>query len=117
MLFLILKNIYLISGNHLATPPNCLTTPQGVATPTLGTTDLDIHRGKTPGTSGPLTLLQLEPTTGSSGRRGTGPPTEPGFSQGFFSILSPMTPSFRSLPLSPLACLVGDTSFPAQSST
>ncbi len=41
MLFLILKNIYLISGNHLATPPNCLTTPQGVATPTLGTTDLE----------------------------------------------------------------------------
>ncbi len=31
-----------------------------------------------------LTLLQLEQTTGSSGRRGTGPPTEPGFSQGFF---------------------------------
>ncbi len=62
-----------------------------------------------------LTLLQLEQTTGSSGWRGTGPPTEPGFSQGFFSILSPM--SFRSLPLSPLACLVGDTSFPAQSST
>ncbi len=29
MLFLILKNIYLISGNHLVTPPNCLTTPQG----------------------------------------------------------------------------------------
>ncbi len=25
-----------------------------------------------------------------SGRRGTGPPTESGFSQGFFSILSPM---------------------------
>ncbi len=61
-----------------------------------------------------LTLLQLEQTTDSSGRMGTGPPTEPGFSQGFFSILSP---SFRSLPLSPLACLVGDTSFPAQSST
>ncbi len=37
-----------------------------------------------------LTLLQLEQTTDSSGRRGTGPPTEPGFSQGFFSILSPM---------------------------
>ncbi len=37
-----------------------------------------------------LTLLQLEQTTGSSGRRGTGSPTEPGFSQGFFSILSPM---------------------------
>ncbi len=31
-----------------------------------------------------LTLLQLEKTTGSSGQRGTGPPTEPGFSQGFF---------------------------------
>ncbi len=27
-------------------------------------------------------------------RRGTGPPTEPGFSQGFFSILSPMEFSF-----------------------
>ncbi len=37
-----------------------------------------------------LTLLQLEQTTDSSGRRGTAPPTEPGFSQGFFSILSPM---------------------------
>ncbi len=62
-----------------------------------------------------LTLLQLEQTTDSSGRRGTGPPTEPGFSQGFFSILSPMEFSF--LPLSPLACSVGDTSFPSQSST
>ncbi len=41
MLFPILKNVYLISGNHLATPPNCLTTPQGVATPTLGTTGLE----------------------------------------------------------------------------
>ncbi len=37
-----------------------------------------------------LTLLQLEQTTDSSGRRGTAPPTEPGFSQGFFSVLSPM---------------------------
>ncbi len=37
-----------------------------------------------------LTLLQLEQTAGLSGQRGTGPPTEPGFSQGFFSILSPM---------------------------
>ncbi len=35
-----------------------------------------------------------EQTTGSSGRRGTAPPTEPGFSQGFFSILSPMEFSF-----------------------
>ncbi len=41
-----------------------------------------------------LTLLQLEQTTDSSGRRGTGPPTEPGFSQGFFSILSSMEFSF-----------------------
>ncbi len=41
-----------------------------------------------------LTLLQLEQTTDSSGRRGTGPPTEPGFSQGFFSILSLMEFSF-----------------------
>ncbi len=41
--------------------------------------------GKDPWTSGPLTLwlLQLEQTTDSSGWRGTGPPTEPGFSQGF----------------------------------
>ncbi len=37
-----------------------------------------------------LILLQLEQTIGSSGQRGTAPPTEPGFSQGFFSILSPM---------------------------
>ncbi len=37
-----------------------------------------------------LTLLQLEQTTDSSGRRGTGPPTEPGFPQGFLFILSPM---------------------------
>ncbi len=41
-----------------------------------------------------LTLLQLEQTTDSSGRRRTGPPTKPGFSQGFFSILSPMEFSF-----------------------
>ncbi len=32
-----------------------------------------------------LTLLQLEQTTGLSGQRGTGPLTEPGFSQSFFS--------------------------------
>ncbi len=37
-----------------------------------------------------LTLLQLKQTAGSSGRRGTGPPTKPGFSQVFFSVLSPM---------------------------
>ncbi len=55
-----------------------------------------------------LTLLQLEQTTDLSGRRGTGPPTEPGFSQGFFSPFCHRW-SFRSLPLSPLACSVGDT--------
>ncbi len=37
-----------------------------------------------------LTLMQLEETAGSSGQRGTGELTESGFSQGFFSILSPM---------------------------
>ncbi len=31
-----------------------------------------------------LTLLQLEKTTGLSGQRATGPPTEPGFSQVLF---------------------------------
>ena len=38
-----------------------------------------------------LTLLQpgIELLV-SSGQRRTGPPTEPGFSQGFFSILSPI---------------------------
>ncbi len=62
-----------------------------------------------------LTLLQLEQTTDLSGQRGTGPR---------LSLVSPkvFSPfchrwSFRSLPLSPLACSVGDTSFPAQSST
>ncbi len=55
-------------------------------------------------------------TAGSSGQRRTGPPTEPGFSQGFFSPFCHLW-SFGSLPLSPLACLVGDTSFPAISST
>ncbi len=62
-----------------------------------------------------LTLLQLEQATGSSGQRGLAPR---------LSLVSPkvFSPfchrwSFRSLPLSPLACLVGDTSFPAISST
>ncbi len=63
-----------------------------------------------------LTLLQLEQTTGLSGRRGTGPPTEPGFSQDFF-LRSVTDGVFCSLPLSPLACLVKDTSFPAISPT
>ncbi len=63
-----------------------------------------------------LTLLQLEQTTGSSGQRRTGPPTEPGFYQVFFSLFYHRW-SFGSLPLSPLACLIWDTSFPAVSPT
>ncbi len=55
-------------------------------------------------------------TAVSSGQRRNGPPTEPGFSQGFFSPFCHQW-SFGSLPLSPLACLVEDTSFPAISST
>ncbi len=62
-----------------------------------------------------LTLLQLEQTTGSSGQRGTAPR---------LSLVSPKVfppfchrLSFGSLPLSPLACSVGDTSFPAISPT
>ncbi len=39
-------------------------------------------------------MFSVFKTTDLSGRRGTGPPTEPGFSQGFFSILSPMEFSF-----------------------
>ncbi len=35
-----------------------------------------------------LALLELEQTTGSSGRRGTGLLTEPGFSQGFLGDLA-----------------------------
>ncbi len=78
---------------------------------------LDRHRDRTTGTSGlTLTFLQLEQTTGSSGQRGTGSLTEPGFSQGFFSPFGHRW-SFGSLPLSPLACLVGDTPFPAISPT
>ncbi len=49
----------------------------------------------------------------SSGQRRTGPPTEPGFSQGFFLHFCHWW-SFGSLPLSPLVCLVGDTSFLAK---
>ncbi len=55
-------------------------------------------------------------TAVSSGQRRNGPPTEPGFSQGFF-LRSVTNGVLVPLPLSPLACLVGDTSFPAISST
>ncbi len=58
-----------------------------------------------------LTLLQLEQTTGLSGRRRTGPLTEPGFAQGFFlrSVTDGVWVS--------LACLVMNTSSPAISLT
>ncbi len=82
-----------------------------------GPRHLDIHRGKTPGTSGPLTLWLCSVGTNYwfVWPEGNCPPTEPGFSQGFFSILSPMEFSFLAAVASGL--LVGDTSFPAQSST
>ncbi len=63
-----------------------------------------------------LTLLQLEQTTGLSGQRGTAPPNWAWFLPRFFYPFCHRW-SFRSLPLSPLACLVGDTSFPVISST
>ncbi len=65
-----------------------------------------------------LTLLQLEETAGLSGRRGTAPPP-PRLSLVSPKVFSPFCHrwSFDSLPLSPLACLVGETSFPAISST
>ncbi len=64
-----------------------------------------------------LTLLQLEQTTGSSGRRGTGP--APRLSLVSPKVFSPFCHrwSFGSLPLSPLAWLVGESSFPAKSLT
>ncbi len=81
-------------------------------------TPSDSHREKTPGTSGPLTLwlccswnkLLICLAGGELAPR--------------LSLVSPKVFSsfchrwsFGSLPLSPLACSVGDTSFPAQSST
>ncbi len=65
-----------------------------------------------------LTLLQLEQTTGSSGQRRTAPPP-PRLSLVSPKVFSPFCHrwSFGSLPLTPLACSVGDTSFPAISMT
>ncbi len=79
---------------------------------------LDIHRGKTPGTSGPLTLwlccswIKLLICL-------AGGELAPRLSLVSPKVFSPFCHrwSFRSLPLSPLACLVGDTSLPAHSST
>ncbi len=83
-----------------------------------GLRHLDSHREKTTGTSGALTLtlLQLEQTTGLSGQRGKGPPDWAWFLPRFFSPFCHRW-SFGSLSLSPLASLVGDTSFPSISPT
>ncbi len=83
-----------------------------------GPRHLDIHRGKTPGTSGPLTLW-LCCSWNKLLIRLAGGKLAPRLSLVSPKVFSPFCHwwSFRSLPLSPLACSVGDTSFPAQSST
>ncbi len=83
-----------------------------------GPRHLDIHRGKTPGTSGPLTLWLCCSWNKLLIRLARGE-LAPRLSLVSPKVFSPFCHrwSFRSLPLSPLACLVGDTSFPAQSST
>ncbi len=79
---------------------------------------LDSHRGKTPGSSGPLTLW-LCYSWNKLLVHLAGGELAPRLSLVSPKVFSPFCHrwSFRSLPLSPLACLVGDTSFPAQSST
>ncbi len=74
---------------------------------------LDSHREKTTGTSGvlPLWLCCSWNNYWFVWPEGNCPPTEPGFSQGFFSILSPMEFWFLAVVASGL--LSGDTSFPA----
>ncbi len=86
-------SVYLICNNRFRYRP----WKTHIGRPLVRTTSPRHPSGKDPWnqwTTYTLTLLQLEQTTDSSGRRGTGPPTEPGFSQGFFSILSPMEFSF-----------------------
>ncbi len=74
--------------------------------------------GKTPGTSGPLTLW-LCCSWNKLLIRLAGGELAPRLSLVSPKVLSPFCHrwSFRSLPLSPLACSVGDTSLAAQSST
>ncbi len=86
--------------------------------PLWGLRHLESHREKTTGTSWALTIwlcCSWNKLLVSSGQRRTGPPTEPGFSQGFF--LHSVTDGLCSLPLSPMVSLVGNTSFPAISPT
>ncbi len=83
-----------------------------------GPRHLDSHRGKTPGTSGPLTLW-LCCSWNKLLIRLAGGELAPRLSLVSPKVFSPFCHrwSFRSLPLSPLACSVGDTSLAAQSST
>ncbi len=83
-----------------------------------GPRHLDIHRGKTPGTSGPLTLW-LCCSWNKLLVRLAGGELPPRLNLVSPKVFSPFCHrwSFGSLPLSPLACLVGDTSLAAQSST
>ncbi len=83
-----------------------------------GPRHLDIHRGKTPGTSGALTLW-LCCSWNKLLIRLAGGEMAPRLSLVSPKVFSPFCHrwSFRSLPLSPVACLVGDTSLAAQSST
>ncbi len=76
---------------------------------------LDIHQEQITGTSGPLTLWLCCKLL----IRLAGGELPPRLSLVSPKVFSPFCHrwSFRSLLLSPLACLVGDTSFPAQSST
>ncbi len=80
---------------------------------------LDSHRGKTPGTSGPLTLWLCCSWNKLLIRLARGelrPPDWAWFLPRFF-LHSVTDGVFVPCRLLPLACLVGDTSFPAQSST
>ncbi len=86
--------------------------------PQWGPRHLDIHRGKTPGTSGPLTLW-LCCSWNKLMVRLAGGELAPRLSLVPPKVFSPFCHrwSFGSLPLSPLACLVGESSFPAILST
>ncbi len=83
-----------------------------------GTRHLDSHRERTPGTSGPLTLW-LCCSWNKLLFRLARVELAPRLSLVSPKVFSPFCHrwSFGSLPLSPLACLVGESSFSAKSST